>query len=175
MTKRAYIRDFKYTLDFKEVKGGLNGFARVAGIYCVYAGTYDADNKKWSVRKLLYIGQSDDVRNRIVGETRHGELYIKHNYKKCWYRQLIDGEDFLFTVAEFGLYDQRMHAEAALIFRFRPVCNSEDVSRRNPRFTGFHFRSTSTYVTMRGDWYSTAEGMKRRDQPIGIPAGGRVF
>ena len=138
-----------------------DGFPRVAGIYCVYAGTYDADNKKWSVRALLYIGESADVHARFVGATRR-TLYLKHDYKNYWHRHLKDGESLLFAVASYNFSpDVRRDAERALIFKTRPLCNY--FSLKNPNYMALYWRTTTIRFLVKGDWYSMGYGQCREE------------
>jgi excinuclease UvrABC nuclease subunit len=85
-----------------------------SGIYCVYAGTYNLSSNSITIRELLYIGESDDVRSRLSNHERH----------KDWMRQLNSGEMVCFSVASISS-SEREQAEAALIYHHKPPCNTE--------------------------------------------------
>ncbi|EAY56139.1 MAG: protein of unknown function [Leptospirillum rubarum] len=85
------------------------------GIYCVYACTHNAQEKKVSIRKLLYIGESENVKDRVSG----------HELKEKWERQLSKGEVLCFNMAEIAPESARQRAEAAVIYHHKPPCNEE--------------------------------------------------
>ena len=41
-----------------------------SGVYCVYAGTYRAETNQVSLRELVYVGESSDVRDRLANHER---------------------------------------------------------------------------------------------------------
>lgn len=90
----------------------------VSGVYCVYAGTYSAETDRVSLRELIYVGESSDVRDRLAD----------HERLKDWKRRLRSGEVLCYSVAEVGSND-RVRAEAAVIYRHKPPCNTEYISR----------------------------------------------
>ena len=90
----------------------------VSGIYCVYACTYNPTESTVSLRTLLYVGESDDVRERLVN----------HERLQDWKRLLRGGETLCYSVAEVSSND-RVRAEAAVIFRHKPPCNTEYKNR----------------------------------------------
>ena len=156
---------YDFILDFKEVEGAPDGFLnfQVPGIYCVYAGTYDKHDEKWSVRTLLYIGESKNVQKRFVGDA-FDTLLWKHSYRKYWQQYLKKGENLLYVVAKFNGEDYlRKHVEAALIFTMRPRYNDERIGPWNYRFEPFYSPDSYHQVTTKGDWYSMrveTQGMK---------------
>ena len=56
-----------YSIEFagywREPKKG--GTPNVSGIYCVYSCIHNANKKTVSLNKLIYIGESEDVRERL--------------------------------------------------------------------------------------------------------------
>jgi hypothetical protein len=89
-----------------------------AGIYCVYACTYNADDKPKptvSIKKLLYIGEAGDVNGRISGH----ELWPE------WKEQLMSGQVICASTAPASPVATRQRAEAALIFQHKPPVNVE--------------------------------------------------
>jgi len=41
-----------------------------SGVYCVYECTRNVKEKNITIHKLIYIGESDDVKNRISGHEK---------------------------------------------------------------------------------------------------------
>ncbi|EKS6736936.1 GIY-YIG nuclease family protein [Enterobacter ludwigii] len=85
-----------------------------SGIYCVYACTYNADKKTVSLRELIYIGESADVRHRLA----------THNKLEDWASRLKSGETLCYSVAKIPPAN-RVRVEAALINKLTPPENSE--------------------------------------------------
>ena len=86
------------------------------GVYCVYACTNNWWDNTVSIRKLIYIGESSDVRKRIQG----------HERKADWRRHLLFGEELCYNVAFVHPY-VRLQVEAALIHYHCPPENTEYV------------------------------------------------
>ena len=91
-----------------------NGIKAVSGVYCVYSCVYNKDEGKVSINKLLYIGESENVRERIV----------YHDRLDDWNDSLKAGQILCYSYAEVGKID-RERAEAALIFEMQPTFNTE--------------------------------------------------
>ena len=89
-----------------------------SGVYCVYACTYNVATDCVAIRDLLYVGESCDVRGRLVN----------HERLSGWKRQLRSGEVLCYSVAKVAPSD-RLNAEAALIHRHKPPCNTEYITR----------------------------------------------
>lgn len=87
------------------------------GIYMVLCGKPSEESGKWdtSSYKLLYIGESDKVRSRIVG----------HKKWPRW-RRNCRGDHLLLKVAKcnFGT-TKRQKVECCLIYNSKPICNDE--------------------------------------------------
>ena len=88
-----------------------------AGIYCVYAGTHDIRGNTVSLRKLLYIGEAANVRDRVG----------HHERRPDWARELHLGEVLCFNSALIAPATDRQRAEAAMIYEHKPPCNTEYV------------------------------------------------
>ena len=84
-----------------------------SGIYLVYTGISEPNNT-CTLKKLIYIGESEDISKRISG----------HNKWDEWKKQLQNGEKLYFCYAKANKED-RQRAEAALIHEHKPVCNTE--------------------------------------------------
>lgn len=89
-----------------------------SGIYCVYAATYLPDVDRVSLRELIYVGESDNVGKRLENHERTND----------WYKRLRFGEVLCYSMAPVGSVD-RVRAEAAVIHKHKPPCNTEYISR----------------------------------------------
>lgn len=84
-----------------------------SGVYCVYACTSNP-NKTVSIRKLIYIGEASNVRERL----REHEKYAD------WKSHLKPGETLCFSFAAVEVYS-RERCEAAMINKHKPPENIE--------------------------------------------------
>lgn len=96
----------------------VDGLPAVSGIYCVYACTNNAQEGTVSIRKLLYMGEAANVRDRVAGHERWAE----------WQTHLLWGEELCFNAAPIAPASDRQRAEAAMIFHHKPPCNVEYVN-----------------------------------------------
>lgn len=87
-----------------------------SGVYSVYTCRYDISNRTVSLQKLVYIGESLNVRNRIAG----------HERIQDWQRHLKAGEELCFNFAP--ITTDRKRVEAALINHHKPAENNEFTS-----------------------------------------------
>jgi hypothetical protein len=87
------------------------------GIYCVYTCTHHEAIKKIDIRKLVYIGEADNVRKQI----------FIHEKRSRWMEHVEDGEVLCFSFGKIAYSDRkdRKRAEAAMIFKYKPPCNDE--------------------------------------------------
>jgi len=102
------------TMNFKgywryENKGGLPG---VSGVYCVYECTYNT--KLITINKLIYIGESENVKDRIAN----------HEKSKDWLSKVGTGNQLCFSFGGVTTID-RGRVEAAMIFKHKPPLNDE--------------------------------------------------
>ena len=115
-----------YNLNFDGYWRALNvdGLPPRSGIYCVFACTHNTNANTVSIRELLYIGESANVRSRVS----------RHERWEDWERRLLPGEELGFNAALIGLEimaaligsdPDRQRAEAAMIYRHKPPCNTE--------------------------------------------------
>ena len=98
---------------YREAKG----LSYSAGIYCVYACTYNqrGNTVSVSIRKLLYIGEAEDIHMRVK----------KHERREDWEKKLKHNEDLCFSYALKSNDEDRERIEAALINKHKPPCNDE--------------------------------------------------
>lgn len=88
-----------------------------SGIYGVYACIHNVSEGTVSLQRLLYIGEAADVRDRVTN----------HDRWKDWKRQLKTGETICVNAALISPEADRQRAEAAMIFKHKPPCNTEYV------------------------------------------------
>lgn len=95
-----------------------SGIPDKSGIYCVYSCNYNAGEKTVSLKKLIYIGESENVRDRIAN----------HEKTPLWKRHLQQGEELCFS---FGPVPgvSRVRCEAAMIHKHKPPVNTEYVDK----------------------------------------------
>lgn len=96
----------------------VSGLPAQSGIYGVYAATYNPSNDTATLNRLLYIGESENVRNRVTN----------HEKWQTWRRQLRTGEELCFNMAPISPAAERERAEAAMIYEHKPPCNEEYVN-----------------------------------------------
>jgi len=94
-----------------------SGVPAQSGIYCVYVCTHDKEAGTVSLRKLIYIGESEDVRTRLSD----------HEKQQDWEMQLKSDEQLCYS---FGAVQEisRVRCEAAMIFEHKPPENTECVN-----------------------------------------------
>jgi len=99
---------------WRDVNSG--GMPNEPGIYLVYTCSYDREAKTVTLHKLIYIGETAKVRDRIQG----------HEKRPLWKRHLKEGQELCFSFAPVSNPD-RERAEAALIFHHKPPVNVDYV------------------------------------------------
>ena len=90
------------------------GVPAQSGIYCVYVCTYNQSKDTVTLRELVYVGESENVRDRLANHERLPD----------WKKRLRAGETLCYSVAAVSGSD-RNRAEAAVIFHHKPPCNTE--------------------------------------------------
>jgi len=100
-----------------------------SGVYLVYVCRYNAMTDKVALDKLIYIGEADDVQDRIANHEKWSE----------WRQYVPKGSEICFSVAGVTSPD-RERSEAALIFYHKPVCNTEYID-------SFPFEDTTVQST----------------------------
>ena len=96
----------------REVKKG--AIPATSGIYLVYVCRYDEERDKVTLDKLIYIGEAEDVCDRIAG----------HEKWPKWREYVPKGSEICFSYAGVTNPD-RERAEAALIYHHKPPCCEE--------------------------------------------------
>jgi hypothetical protein len=121
-----------YSLNFDGYwrEPNVSGLPAKSGIYGVYGCVYDATAKTVSLNRLLYIGEAGDVQNRVAN----------HECWAVWRRQLKQSEVLCVNAALISPDADRQRAEAAMIFKHKPPCNTEYVD-------SFPFDTTGVVTT----------------------------
>ena len=110
-----------YTLEFDGYwrEPNWSALPAASGVYCIYACTYDSDEKTVSIKRLLYVGESANMQNRVPAEPR--------NRRDKWAKELGRGEVLCASCAKASSAD-RDRIEAATIYRHQPPCNVEYIN-----------------------------------------------
>lgn len=90
-----------------------------SGVYCVYECIHNVKGKNITIHKLIYIGESENVTNRVANHEKYGD-WLKHVKKEnelCF--------SFGVVVGSTGRDPYKDRAEAAMIFKHKPSENKE--------------------------------------------------
>ncbi|MGD0038960.1 MAG: GIY-YIG nuclease family protein [Isosphaeraceae bacterium] len=93
----------------------IGGLPASAGVYCVYACTFDAQAQTVDLKRLIYIGESENIKERVAN----------HNLWAAWRRQLTTGQVICVSAGGVSPEQTRHRAEAAMIFKHKPPVNEE--------------------------------------------------
>ena len=85
-----------------------------SGVYCAYECTHNEDKKIVSIHKLIYVGESADVRQRIASHEKWDD----------WKKYVRPGNVLCFNFA-YVVSPDRDRVEAALIYKHKPPENVE--------------------------------------------------
>lgn len=99
----------------------------VSGIYLVYKCIYNSETKTVKLNELMYIGQAENIRTRIVN----------HEKIKAFLAECKTGETLCYSIAEVKKEDLDI-VENALIFAQQP--NLNDVGKENYNHDAAEFR-----------------------------------
>lgn len=115
-----------------------------SGVYCVYTCVHDTQGKTVSLQKLIYIGESDNVRSRISS----------HEKQEDWESHLNSGEQLCYSFGSVPA-DSRERCEAALIFKHKPPENTEYVDAFPFDETTLNLSGTTALLTTSFTVYRT--------------------
>ena len=105
----------------------------MSGVYCVYECKYNKTKDTISpfklIYKLIYIGESDNVQERIANHERY----------QAWLKYVRYGNELCFSFGPVVSAD-RERAEAAMIFKHKPPENDEYVD-------SFPFNRTTMFLS----------------------------
>lgn len=91
-----------------------SGLPKVSGVYFVYEAKFNEQAQTVSLLRLLYIGESDDINNRVANHERYED----------WKRLVNVGNTLCFSAGPVSGND-RFRVEAAYIFHHKPPLNVE--------------------------------------------------
>lgn len=112
MTAKSY----SLTYDGYWREPNIGGIPAKSGVYSVYACTHNRTANTVTIKKLIYIGESANVHDRIAG----------HEKWRDWRRHVGPGQELCFNFAP--IFTDRERVEAALINHHKPPENSEYVN-----------------------------------------------
>ncbi|MCK9220770.1 MAG: GIY-YIG nuclease family protein [Bacteroidales bacterium] len=91
-----------------------SGIPNHSGVYFVYEATYNAGNETVTLLRLIYIGESENVRDRISN----------HEKLNDWLRYVRTGNELCYSTGSVQSTN-RERVEAAYIFKHKPPVNDE--------------------------------------------------
>ena len=94
----------------------ISSISKGSGVYVVYQGKYNQQKKLGTLERILYIGESANVNDRI----KNHEKWPK------WRKECANGKGIWFSFTPVANPD-RERGEAALIFKHKPPVNTEYV------------------------------------------------
>ena len=92
----------------------ISGISNESGIYVVYECFYDPQTVKVNLKKIIYIGEGEEVQNRIA----------KHEKWPEWRNSCGINNELCFSYAPV-INPDRERGEAALIYKHKPPVNEE--------------------------------------------------
>lgn len=106
----------KYNILFRGYRRDCNkaGLPTYSGIYIVYRCTFNKEKQTVSLKELLYIGQAQNIQERISKHDKHQEFIDAAK----------NGEQICYSYAEVDKQDLDI-VENALIFAQKPRLNDE--------------------------------------------------
>lgn len=108
------MKEIKLTFDGYWRDCNKNGLPNNSGIYMIYRCQYDMQNNTVSLIDIIYIGQSENIHDRLLDHEKY-ELFKS---------KLLIGEDLCYSYAKV---DKDIDlVENALIFVQRPVLNDQN-------------------------------------------------
>ncbi|KKL54011.1 hypothetical protein LCGC14_2269690 [marine sediment metagenome] len=121
-----------------------------SGVYCVYSCVSNTKEKIILLKKLIYIGESEDVNNRISDHEKLPE----------WRKHLKSGEMLCYSFGEVEATN-RARCEAAMIFKHKLQKNTEYVG-------SFAFDQTTMNLSGATSLLSTSFTVNRTNS-LGLP------
>lgn len=108
------MAEYNVTFNGYRLDGDKSGLPTYGGIYLVYCCVYNADTNRVSLRKLIYIGKSVNINDRVNNHDRYEEFT----------KQLQQGETLCYSYASVAPSDMDI-IENALIYMQQPPLNNE--------------------------------------------------
>jgi len=135
------------TLTFKGYwrERNVSGIPSESGIYVVYECSYNSQNNTVTLKKVIYIGEADDVNDRIAN----------HEKRSDWQAHCGMNNELCFSFAPV-INPDRERGEAALIYKHKPPVNEE--YKYN-----FPFDDTTMSLSGKTDLLTTYFTVQRKD------------
>lgn len=108
-----------YSIEFEGYwrEPNIGGIPDKSGVYCVYTCVFNQSNDTVDLKKLVYLGESENVNTRIKN----------HEKWNLWRKYLKQGEQICFSYSYIDSAN-RDRVEAALIYEHKPPVNDEYVN-----------------------------------------------
>lgn len=89
-----------------------------SGIFCVYAGHEKPASVDVVVRKLIYIGETRNIRRRLIHHERRND-WLQHVYpdERLWYSYALSD------------FEERLQLEQALVYHHQPPENTSYIEK----------------------------------------------
>ena len=107
-------QSFSVKIDGYWREGSISRIPSHSGVYFVYVGRYNASNDTVDLIKLIYIGESGDVKSRISNHEKWND----------WQKHVGQGQELCFSTG-YVSSTNRVRVEAAYINEHKPVENGE--------------------------------------------------
>jgi hypothetical protein len=92
-----------------------DGIPSTSGVYIVYRGRYNNASNTIGLIEIIYIGQSDNVHDRIMN----------HEKRNLFEEKLLEGEELVYSFAPVKK-DDLDTVEQSMIFAQKPVLNEKN-------------------------------------------------
>ena len=110
--KKGFSHTYRLEFDGYWRDGREDALPSCSGIYCVYGAVYNSPTNTVTLKRLLYIGQSENIHER----------HRNHESKPMWRKELNSEEGLFYSVAPLAR-EELLICEAALIVKHHPPCN----------------------------------------------------
>ncbi len=118
-----------------------------SGVYCVYSCIYNKEEKTVTIKKLLYIGESENAHERIANHDRLDD----------WMNSISSRQTLCYSFAPVTAVD-RERAEAALIIKMQPPFNTEHKKEFNYNDTSIATSGKNKFLPVA---FSVSQGYKK--------------
>ena len=112
---------------------------KLPGIYFVYEAAYDRDTDSLSFKKLIYIGEADNINKSI----------LKHDKYSDWIEKIGYGGELCYSISQIEKAS-RERIKAAYIYEHKPPTNKE--YKNNFPFNKTHVRSSGETELLNTDF-----------------------
>lgn len=109
-----------------------------SGIYLVYRGKFDAKDKLFYCKEILYIGQAVNIRDRVANHERRNDFYA----------QLRKDESIFYSYAQVDSSILNK-IENALIYTMKPCLNS--MGKDSYQYSAIHVVSDGACALLASD------------------------